>query len=61
MAAGPGQGQGAPWARPGTAGAGPWGLVRQFIIIIGFYWFLGLFGGFLVVFGQKTMVINHGY
>ena len=29
--------------------------------IIGFYWFFGFFGGFLVVFGQKTMVINHGY
>ena len=28
--------------------------------IIGFYWFFGFLGGFLVVFGQKTMVINHG-
>ena len=27
----------------------------------GFYCFFGFFGGFLVVFGQKTMVINHGY
>ena len=31
--------------------------------IIGFYWFFGFFGGLLVVFGPKTMVINknHGY
>ena len=33
------------------------GNLGKSLVFIGF---LGFFGGFFVVFGQKTMVINHG-